>query len=103
MIAEMEKAQLMVQILDKFAPYMDQSTDLFHNMGGMISSFGALVESFSDLPEEKRTAFMSFIRVFNQYIEQNAANYNDLRGFYSYMTSSTNIIIAEYRAAIGAE
>lgn len=103
MIAEKEKAQLMVDILDKFAPYMDKSTDLFHSMGGMISSFGALVESFSDLPEEKRAAFMGFIRVFNQYIELNTANYNDLRGFYSFMTSSTNVIIAQYKAAIGAE
>jgi hypothetical protein len=103
MIAEKEKAHLCVQVLEKFAPYMDNSTDLFKKMGEMISNFGLLVESFSELPEDKKKEFMNFIRVFNNYIEHASSNYNDLRGFYSFMTVTTNTSIAEFRTAIGAE
>ena len=103
MIAEKEKAQLVVEVLGKFAPYMDNSTELFQNMGGLISKFGTLVESFAELPDEKKREFMEFIQFFNGYIEQAATNYNDLRGFYSFMTVTANTIIAEYRAAIGVE
>ncbi len=103
MIAEKEKANLAVSILDKFAPYMDRSTDLFQEMGGMITQFGLLVEAFADLPEDKKPVFMNFIRHLNQYIENASANYNDLRGFYSFMVQTTNGLIIEYKNAIGLE
>lgn len=101
MIAEKEKAQLAVQVIEKFAPYMDHSTEQFHMMGLMITQFGSLVESFADLPEEKKKAFMVFIKVFNDYIETASANHNELRSYYSFMTQTTNTLIAEFKMAIG--
>lgn len=103
MIAEKEKAQLIVEILEKFAPYMDKSTDQFKEMGILITSFGELIDSFSELPDEKKTIFMGFIRMFNNYIELASANYSDLREFYSYMAQTTNSIIADYKNSIGIE
>ncbi len=103
MIAEKEKAHLCVQIIEKFAPHMDDSTDLFKQMGEMITGFGLLVESFSELPEDKKIIFMNFIRLFNNYIEHASTNYNDLRGFYSFMTVTTNTSISAFRTAIGVE
>lgn len=103
LIAAKEKAHLSVEVLEKFAPYMDNSTDLFHKMGGMITNFGVLVESFSELPEEQKKEFMRFIAVFQDYIDKATSNYNDLRGFYSYMTLTTNTLIEEFKLAIGFE
>ena len=103
MIAEKEKAQLVVQVLEKFAPHMDSSTELFQKMGLLITNFGSLLESFSDLPDEKKLELMNFIKYFNAYIEHASTNYNELRGFYSFMTQTTNTIIAEFKTAIGAE
>ena len=103
MIAEKEKAQLIVEVMQRFAPHMDDSTDLFQKMGGMISNFGQMVESFSDLPEDKKAAFIDFIRLFNNYIEHAGANFNNLRDFYSYMTQTTNTLIHQYKLAIGVE
>lgn len=103
MIAEKEKAQLIVEVLEKFAPYMDNATDQFQQMGGVITNFGTLIESLAELPDEKKMPLMTFIRLFNIYIEKATANHNELRGFYSFMTSTTNTIIAEYKAAIGVE
>ena len=103
MIASKEKANLIVEIMGKFAPYMDKSTDQYQDMGTMITGFGMLVESFSDLPEDKKPAFINFIRQFNQYIEQASANYAELRNFYSFMVVSTNELITEYKNAIGME
>ena len=101
MIGEKEKAQLAVQVIEKFAPYMDHSTEQFHIMGLMITQFGSLVESFADLPEEKKKEFMSFIKVFNEYIETASNNQAQLRDFYSFMTQTTNTLIAEFKIAIG--
>ena len=103
MIAQKEKAQLVVDVLEKFAPYMDQSTDLFQKMGVLITHFGSLVESFAELPDDKKLEFMNFIRTFNTYIEHASTNYSDLRNFYSYMTRTTNVVIQEYKAAIGVD
>ncbi|MFT3910134.1 MAG: hypothetical protein QM737_11955 [Ferruginibacter sp.] len=103
LIAAKEKAHLSVEVLDKFAPYMDNSTELFQKMGGMISNFGVLVESFSELPEEQKKEFIKFITVFQDYIDSATSNYNDLRGFYSYMTQTTNMLIEEFKMAIGFE
>lgn len=103
LISAKEKAQLSVEILEKFAPYMDNSTELFQKMGIMISNFGVLVESFSELPEDKKREFMKFIGLFQNYIESATSNFNDLRGFYSYMTQKTNLMITEFKLAIGEE
>ncbi|MEO6668430.1 MAG: hypothetical protein ABIN36_03070 [Ferruginibacter sp.] len=103
LISAKEKAQLSVEVLEKFAPYMDSSTDLFQKMGVMISNFGVLVESFSELPDEQKKEFMQFIGLFQNYIETATSNYNDLRGFYSYMTQTTNSLITEFKQAIGVE
>lgn len=103
MLAQKEKTLLMVQILEKFAPYMDRSTDLFKEMGATISSFGTLVESMSDLPEDKKTEFVAFIKTFNTYIEGASNNYTELSNFYSFLAGTTNNIIAEYKAAMGIE
>ena len=101
MIAEKEKAQLAVEVIEKFAPYMDHSTEQFHIMGLMITQFGSLIESFADLAEEKKREFMAFIKVFNDYIETASNNHNELRSFYSFMTLTTNTLIAEFKMAIG--
>ena len=103
LISAKEKAQLSVEVLEKFAPYMDNSTELFQKMGIMISNFGELVESFSELPEEQKKEFMKFIALFQDYIDNATSNYNGLRGFYSYMTQTTNLMIAEFKLAIGVE
>jgi hypothetical protein len=103
MIAEKEKAQLAVEIMEKFAPYMDNSAEQYHKMGLMISQFGLLVESLSELPEEKKKIFLDYIRVFNSYIEHAGANYNDLRNFYSFMTLTTNTLISQFKNAMGIE
>jgi hypothetical protein len=103
LISAKEKAQLSVEVLEKFAPYMDSSTELFQKMGIMISNFGILVESFSELPEEQKKEFMKFIGLFQSYIDNATSNYNDLRGFYSYMTETTNLAITEFKLAIGVE
>ena len=103
MIAEKEKAHLSVQIIERFAPYMDNSTEQFHKMGLMISNFGLLVESFSELPEDKKAEFMTFIKLFNNYIAHASRNFADLRDFYSFMTLTTNTLIAEFKTAIGVE
>ncbi len=101
MIAEKEKAQLAVEVIEKFAPYMDHSTEQFHIMGLMITQFGTLIESFADLPDDKKKEFMAFIKVFNDYIETASGNHNELRSFYSFMTQTTNTLIAEFKIAIG--
>jgi len=96
-----EKVNLIVEVLNKFAPYMDNSTDLFQKMGGMISSFGKLMESVADMPEHERRDFMPFVQSFNNYIENATVNYNSLREFYSYMSLTTNQLMTEFKESIG--
>ena len=103
MIVEQQKAQLVVEVLEKFAPYMDDATALYTKMGAMITHFGQLVESFSELPEHNKIELMQFIKLFNNYIEHASSNHADLHKFYSYMASTTNGIIADYKHAIGME
>lgn len=103
LIAAKEKVNLAVGILDQFAPYMDKSTNLFQQMGGMISIFGHLMESVADMPEEQRRSFMPFVQSFNTYIENATTNYNDLRQFYSFMALTTNQLISEFKVSIGME
>ena len=98
-----EKAQLSVEIMEKFAPHMDDSTQLFQKMGEMITNFGVLIESFPEIHGEKKIAFLNFINSFKVYIEGATSNYNDLRAFYSFMTLTTNTLIAEFKEAIGVE
>lgn len=103
MPAEKEKSQLMVEILQEFAPYMDQSANLFREMGVLITNFGTLVESFHDLPDEKKIAFMEFIRHFNNYIEHASNNYTELNKFYGFIAEKTTVIIADYKALMGLD
>ena len=103
MSAEREKSMLMVEILEKFAPYMDKSTDQFREMGALITNFGTMIESFSDLPDDKKTELMNFIRMFNSYIELASTNYATLNNFYGYMASKTNDIISDYKTSMGME
>jgi|GEM_PF-3561650 len=96
-----EKVNLIVEVLNKFAPYMDNSTDLFQKMGSMISSFGKLMEAVAEMPEQERKDFMPFVQSFNSYIEDATTNYNDLRAFYSYMSLTTNQLMLEFKESIG--
>ena len=69
----------------------------------MISNFGSMIESFSDLPDDKKMELMNFIALFNHYIEHASDNYKELNGFYSYMATRTNNIIADYKASMGMD
>jgi hypothetical protein len=103
MSAEREKSMLMVEILEQFAPYMDKSTGLFKEMGFLISNLGSMIESFSELPDDKKMELMNFITTFNSYIEHASQNYTELNSFYSYLATKTNNIIADYKASMGME
>lgn len=102
MAAEKEKSMLMVEMLEKFAPYMDRSTDLFREMGLMITAFGSLVESLSEeLAADKKVQVMDFIKQFNSYIEHSSETYQQLNDFYAFMAGKTNEIINEYKNLMG--
>lgn len=103
LIAAKERANLSVEIMNQFAPYMDHSTRVFQQMGEMITGFGKLIEAVSDMPENQRREFMSFVQSLNSYIEAATANHNELRQFYAFLTITTNQIIQEFKASIGMD
>ncbi len=103
LIAAKERANLSVEILNQFAPYMDHSTNLFKQMGELVSGFGKLMESVSEMPEPQRRDFMPFVQSLNSYVEGATGNFNELRQFYSFLTVTTNQSIADLKASIGMQ
>ena len=103
MVIEREKAVLMTALLEKFAPYMDKSTAQFQQMGNLITNFGTLVESLSDMPDDKKREFMKFIHLFNEYIGTASTNYTELGGFYAYLADTTSHILLDYKKAMGLD
>lgn len=100
---EKAKAHLSVEIQERFAPYMDNSTELFKKMGTVIEHFRTLVDSLSVVEGENKVQFMSFMSLFTEYIELNTNNYEEVQQFYSYLTTQSNSLVTDYKIAAGVE
>jgi hypothetical protein len=98
---EKEKAHLAMEILEKFAPVMDDSTDLFNKIAVLIEDFRSFIESFSNLDEISKTKLTHFTELFTAYINSNTANYLNLNEFKEFIGNKTTTLIDEYKIAAG--
>ena len=103
MHTEKAKAHLSVEILEHFAPYMDNTTNLFQQMGTVLSTYTALIESLDDIDEERKTTLVPFMRSFNEHIQSFTTNFGELKKHHIYLSQLTQHLIEEYKAAAEKE
>jgi len=99
MQTEKAKAHLSVEILERFAPYMDDTTVLFQQLGTVLSTYTALVESMENVDEEQKTKLVPFMRAFNEHIQGFTNNFGELKKHHIYLSQTTQRLIDEYKVA----
>jgi len=94
------KAHLANDILQKFAPVMDNSESTFNKMNKAIEDFNLLDKDFFNcLPEDKKIYFMNFMRSFTEYISENTQNQQNFNEFYDFIKNTTETLINDYQRA----